>query len=53
MKMFTDGRMDRRMDGPTDDRCQAHPYIPRTFRLGDKNVFCFFKCSPVILEAWL
>ena len=31
--MFTDGRTD---DGRTDGR-QAHRYIPRTFRSGDKN----------------
>ena len=30
--MFTDGRT----DGQTDGR-QAHRYIPRTFRSGDRN----------------
>ena len=34
--MFTDGRTDGRMDGRTDGR-QAHRYIPRTFRSGDKK----------------
>ena len=31
--MFMDGRT----DGQTTDGRQAHPYIPRTFRSGDKN----------------
>ena len=34
--MFTDGQVYGWADGRTD-RCQAHRYIPQTFRLGDKS----------------
>ena len=37
--MFTDGRTDVR----TDDARQAHRYIPRTFRSGDKNKAFYYK----------
>ena len=47
--MFTDGRT----DGRTDDGRQAHRYISRTFRLGDKNDVSMFCCKEIYMYLTL